>query len=251
MKRLRDVAIAALPALLLIAGCDQSKPSPTAVTAIVEVEKTVEVAVVPVGDGGIIEHPPLDPPMRAPRPRRLTVDQLAASLAVVAGKDSKGKAIVWTYSQVGKKANKPALLDNNLAPTLGKPDYVENMVEPRNPSPLHLKFIDDMARDVCAKMLAADTDRIAKGTADKDAVLARFAKLDDTKDKAAIRKNLRFIQLRFLSQYVAQDDVAATTRLEQVFEAAAAGAKTAKNQAKEGWAAVCVAVLTSPAFHIY
>ncbi len=233
------------------AGCKESLQSPKTAVEVQQVASSVDVSVIEVGNSGAIEHPPLGPTVRPPRARRLTVDELAASLAVVAGNDSKGKPIVWKYGLPGKKATKVALADGSLASALGKPDYVGSFVEPNNPSALHLKFIDDMARDVCAKMLVADKARAKAGTAKKEAVLVRFATFEDIEDKQAIRKNLRFIKLRLLSEHVAEDDVAGTARLEKVFEAAAKGATASKQAGLEGWGAVCVAVLTSASFHIY
>jgi len=72
-----------------------------------------------------------------------------------------------------------------------------------------------MARDVCAKMKTTD--------------LQRFDDVD---------ANLRYLKLRFLGEKVADDDAESVASLRKVYEAG-------------GWSGACVALFSSPAFHLY
>lgn len=178
------------------------------------------------------DHPPLDGPPASRGVTRLSTEQLRLSLPIVAGTTASGAPIGWTLP--GNKSDVDALGDDGLAATLGKPDYVQVMTEDLSPSSLYVKLMDDMARDVCAKMGAADAVRQGE-----DRVLTRFV----SADAASIAVNLRYLKLRFLGERVADDDP--VSDLAAVYEAAS------KKSDSEGWAAVCVALLTAPAFHLY
>ena len=68
-------------------------------------------------------------------------------------------------------------------------------------------------------------------------------------DSDAIDRNLRYLKLRMLGEKVADSDTKAITDLRTVFDLAANSAKA--NRARSGWRAVCVALLSSPSFHLY
>jgi len=103
-----------LVALLGVAGCGQEP--------VVEGEPTKQVTVDP--------NAPLDRPLR-----RMHVDQLQASIERVTG------GIRWTDGD-------DDLLEE-LAGTLGRPDYLEVTHEDLEPGLVFQKFLDDAAIAVC------------------------------------------------------------------------------------------------------
>jgi hypothetical protein len=132
-----------------------------------------------------------------------------------------------------------------LAKTLGKPDYITTTSEPAEPTALYVKFMDDMARNVCDQIIAADA---TKANAE-DRTLLRFVDLLEYEDAASINTNLRYLKLRFHAEKVADTDDATVAPLKKVFDTAAAEAKG--QPARGGWRAVCVALFLSPEFHLY
>ncbi len=215
-------------ALLFAVACDSTPIVAEAPTADVE----------PVGPGLPVDHPPIELAPESHAPKRLTVDMLQASLPVIAGVDAAGAPITWTIQRNQRQVD--ALSDEGLGRTLGRPDYVQITEEAAEPTPLYAKLIDDMARDVCAKMVRADDARAASAR-----TLTRLAPLDGA-EVAEVQANLRYLMLRFLGQKVADDDVAATADLLTLYDAASGG-----TDARAGWTAVCVGLLVSPSFHLY
>lgn len=224
-----------LISLLLLAGACQSTQT-AAVPKIAQMEA--------IANGVPLDHGPLQTPPLSRSPRRISVDQLAASLPIVAGNDAKQQPITWTVKAGGKDV--PALYEGGLGTTLGRPDYYQTTQESDEASSLYLKFADDMARDVCAKMVAADL--VQTDTTKRN--LARFAKFDVWNDKAAVASNLRYLTLRFLGRKVADTDVASIADLQDLYEKVAAAQAKDADRGKAGWNAVCVALLISPEFHV-
>ncbi len=191
------------------------------------------------------DHPPLDAPITSAGNRRLTVEQLRRSFPVALGNDENGAPITW------KLGTKNALDDN--ADTLGEADYINTTEDNLEPSPLYLKFVDDAARDVCNRTLTAD---LAKTDKTKRVLYATVETTDTSATaSSAIDANLRQLELRFWGVKVADGDTTAIAPLHQLFdkavEGAAAGKTPTEAHVKEGWRAVCVALLTAPEFHIY
>ncbi len=184
-----------------------------------------------------VENPGVAVPPASRAVKRLTIDMLAASIPVVAGRDAEGRPIRWTL-RIG---NRQVDALDALSTTLGKPDFIEVTEENTDPSALYLKFMGDMAVNVCTKILDADESR----TNPEERVLVRFASLDETGRSATIDENLRYLKLRFLGERVAPDDEEAIAHLRDVFETAS------RSSSREGWLAVCVALLSAPEFHLY
>lgn len=184
-----------------------------------------------------VENPGVEVPPASRAVKRLTIDMLAASIPVVAGRDAQGRPITWTL-RIG---NRQVDALDALSTTLGKPDFIEVTEENTEPSALYLKFMGDMAVNVCTKILDADEGR----TNPEERVLVRFASLDETGRSATIDENLRYLELRFLGRRVAPDDEEAIAHLRDVFETAS------RSSPREGWLAVCVALLSAPEFHLY
>ncbi|MSQ84926.1 MAG: hypothetical protein EXR77_18975 [Myxococcales bacterium] len=215
-------------------GCQAAHTEPSSKLAQVEV----------IATGVPLDHGQLEVPPLSRSPRRLNADQLAASLPVVAGNDSKQQAITWTVKVGGKDV--PAINEGGVGTTLGRPDYYQNTQESDDASPLYLKFVDDMARDVCAKMVAADL--VQKNPMTRN--LVRFSEFSVWNDKTAVARNLRYLTLRFLGRKVADTDVASIANLQDLYEKIAAAQAKDADRGKAAWQAVCVALLISPEFHV-
>jgi len=185
------------------------------------------------------DHPPVDVPPVSRATRRMTVEMLEGSVPVVAGAAADGTPIQWTRTVKGQRVSRFSIDEYGAA--LGRPDYRTTTEEPTEPSALYVKFMDDMARDVCGQIVAADATR-ADGA---DRTLARFAPLDAAGSPDEVRTNLRYLKLRFLGQRVADDDDAGIADLETLYQAASTSSP------RDGWQAVCVGLMTSPAFHVY
>jgi hypothetical protein len=215
-----------LLALGLLSGCGSSDALDTSV----ESKGTVPgIDGVPIPGGGV---------------RRLTVDEVAASVPVVAGKDENGNTITWTVKKGSGTFDGYA--NEGYGASLGRPDYVVTTAENPEPSPLYAKFARDMALDVCGKIMKADLARAAGDPA----TLWRKTKVDGSATAATNQENLQYLVLRFLGLRVAANDPMLVT-LETVRAEAAANPKDlAGNAEAQGWHAVCVALFQDPAFHI-
>lgn len=171
--------------------------------------------------------------------QRLSVRQLAQSLPVVLGGNT------WMIGAANGF--------NTRSATLGEPDYLNVVDENLEPSLLYQKFMADMSRDGCTRAANADA-----ALAQNNRVLMRFVGLTDTvtSNRAGVDANLRYLKLRFHGVKVAPSDAASLAGLRTVFTDAVRGAMgTATTptaaHAKEGWRAVCVALLTAPEYHLY
>jgi hypothetical protein len=185
--------------------------------------------------------PEVDPTPQSAVTKRLSVDMLEDSLAIVAGTDEKNNPIQWQVTYL----NKTFLAFGQLGTTLGRPDYAELTSENLEPNALYIKFVGDMAINVCGKILQADQ----KKSDASDRVMTRFIGSGDPSNEANLLDNLRYLKLRFLAEKVADDDDAGVADLKVVYDQAHADAASEKSTA--GWNAVCVALFNSPSFHLY
>jgi hypothetical protein len=167
--------------------------------------------------------------------RRVSIEMLRRSFPVVFGNDLSGQPITWT---IGGRSGFDA-----YSRALGEPDYADVVDENLDPSPLYLKFMDDAARDGCNKVLAADFGRSDPA----QRALLRYASLTDAQPDA-VNANLRYLRLRFHGLHVADSDDAPIAGLRQLLtdSMAASGGPV-----KDGWRAVCVALVTAPEFSLY
>ena len=180
--------------------------------------------------------------------RRMTVDELEASLTIVAGTDAQGVPIRWQAIVAGQ--NVDALSDDGFGTMLGRPDYVSRTREDTNPNALYAKFVSDAARNVCNQMMAASLH--ADDDPAREPTLWRDAPIQGASD-ANISANLRYLGLRFWGVRHTDSDPAMVS-LRRVYDAART-AYTPEPLAEQppsaiGWRAVCVALIEDPAFHL-
>ena len=157
--------------------------------------------------------------------RRLSVDQLQQSLPKLFS------GITWTVGMGTTPAQKRNNFDR-LAQTLGRPDYVQLNQENRDVSSLFMKFIDDMAGQVCKKAIAAD-----EALPDDQRSVIRYP--DD------VDKTLRWLRLKFHAIEVPAGETEGIRDLRRLYDG------MLSNGASRAWEAVCFALLTAPEFYIY
>jgi len=202
--------------------------------------------VVEIEDPPMMDHPPIDLPPESRSTKRMTVDMLANSLPVVAGKNAAGDDITWKVEAFGQVYT--ALEQKVLGGTLGKPDYVSTTAESTDPSMLYVKFMDDMARDVCFQMISAD---LAKTDAE-ERVLVPLSSLDKVGDEESVYANLRYLKLRFHGVKVSDEDTESIALLKTLFDTVAENTEgNGKERSLEAWKTVCIGLFLSPEFHVY
>ncbi len=179
---------------------------------------------------------PAPAPAHEPAPRarrRMNLDQLDAAMRQVSD------GIGWTE----RRGNVDVNLFVELAATLGKPDYIQITTENLEPSALFLKFLDDAARAVCARVIERD---VAAGTA----VLLHDVGPDDDYDFApeAVDANLRRLLARFHGRLVPEEAAGPTLApWRWLFRSAA----FVGGDPLLGWNAVCVGLFSHPDFYSY
>jgi hypothetical protein len=177
--------------------------------------------------------------------RRMDLDQLTASIARVTG------GLSWKNRAGGDRFAE-------LAPTLGKPDYVNNTQEDLNASLLFAKFLDDAASDVCTQLV----DREYGGGERTLRVTAEPGDLLDGEGADRVRADLRQALLRFHGRTLTAD----STELDAWIwlfrtssEVASEGQgpdqpgvdANPETRARTAWRTTCVALLTHPDFYTW
>lgn len=149
-------------------------------------------------------------------PRRLSVEELERTWEAVAG------------IGVGQ-----VQLPENLARSLGDPDWMSVTEPSLEPSPLFMKFMVDLGAILCTQILQADRLRVVE-----DRVLLRYAN--------DVERNLQSLMLRFWAVDALTDDPE-LAKLRNVYEQGRQGA----GGDPSGWLAVCLALSTAPEFLLY
>ena len=185
---------------------------------------------------GPVEHETVELPPTSAYTKRLSVDMIQDSLPIVGG-----SAASWRVNYLNKEYDGFTV----LGPTLGRPDYVSLTVENLEPTALYVKFMGDMAVHVCDKIIASDK----KEPTISARVLMRFIESDDP--AAGVNANLRYLKLRFLAERVQDDDTEGIADLRAVYDAALNDPNNKDDAVFKAWNAVCVALFTSPSFHLY
>ena len=113
-----------------------------------------------------------------------------------------------------------------------------------------LKFMDDMARDVCLKMITSDQ---SKETPEERSLTPFMTNPFDLSDLEGLRANLRYLSLRFHGERIPDDapDDPRLRALEDLFFAGSADPIDEFPPGLTGWATVCVGMLSAPEFHLY
>jgi hypothetical protein len=208
----------------------------------------------PPGDGGFIDagfpdenvfgdmfHPsPIDPKgpgivdpidvVSCREPQRLSVDHIRKSVPfVLAGAR-------WDLG-IPPAPNFDIL--ELLSRTLGEADYITVTSDNRDPNPLFMKFMDNMASKVCINALLYDA-----GAAEADRVLRRHADPWE---------NLRFLRLRMHTIYVSPTSTEGLEDLHQLYLDLAPLDPFPQLNDPElfQWYGVCVAMMTAPEFFAY
>lgn len=195
---------------------DPSRPDPVG----------LEVTQGPSGD--------IKPPQPEPEPsfrnrRRMDLDQLDAAIRTVTG------GIGWEEN--GRN------LFEDLAQTLGKPDYIQITDEDLSPSAMFQKFLDDAARSVCTRLMAEDAERPSdERTFFVDAQPG--STLSEQPD--SVKRNLSQLLLRFHGRKVAVDgaEMEPWVWLMQSAEHVA-------SDPGEVWRTLCVGLIIHPDFYTY
>jgi len=212
---------------LLAAGCGAEGAGPADGPERPTLEAERSVVEVPEAQP-IPALPETDPETNLLRTRRrMDVDQLDASLRRFSG------GIGW---MVG---NRNRLQE--LAPTLGKPDYFEIVDEDLTPSAMFQKFLDDAARAVCAELMDSDPRRAPD---DRTFFVDAEPSEGVVSAPAAARANLARLLLR--AHGVRAEDPELQPWLSLMASLEEAGASPA-----EAWNTVCVGLLIHPDFFTY
>jgi hypothetical protein len=189
-------------------------------------------------------------------PRRLSVDQVRASLQALLGQTYRGGA--WVYDPLdpqGEAWREDADLLDAFAGALGRPDYNYTVSEALEAGMTFAKFVQDAARSTCRAAVEADI----AAPADARHLLLSVDE-DDTLASAepAIRGNVATLALRFWGRELAPDSPE-VDELIAVFAAAAAapewvddvGTTRPAGTPADGWRAVCIALVADGQFYVY
>lgn len=180
---------------------------------------------VTVGGGSPVDVAPDDviaePPTR--QRRRMDLDQLSTSLRRVTD------GIGWTEIRNGREIDQ----FEELASTLGRPDFVQITTEDLEPSALFQKFLDDAARSACDKVVTRDRSRVGEPRL--------LARPDETEVQTLQRLILRFHGRRLAADAPDLEHwrwlIESTTHV--------------TGSAEEAWRGVCVALISHPDFYSY
>ena len=161
--------------------------------------------------------------------KRMDIDQLSA--AILAATNGVG----WTVNGDDQF--------EELARTLGKPDYFDLTSEDLEPAALFQKFLDDAARHVCYEL--ADTE---VELATEQRVLMVHASPEDTLASAPekIEQNLAYLLKRYHGRHVALDGAGM-----QSFRWLYESAEHVTQDPVLAWRTVCVGLIVHPEFYTY
>jgi len=165
---------------------------------------------------------------------RMTIEQLARSIPVVTD------GLAWTEDF----GNGPVDMLQVLAPTLGAPDYLRITEENLEPTLIIAKFLQDASQRICLRWVDRDMNQ-----SPAERSLVRHDDWGST-DEALVRENLRRLQLRFYARHIADANDESLDALHGLFVDASSTAP-ADRVARDGWLAVCIAMMTAPEFVLY
>ncbi len=174
------------------------------------------------------ELAPAPEPWQAPARarRRMNIDQLDAAFRRTSG------GIGWTETRGNREVN----LFEELSATLGKPDYIQITNESLEPSALFQKFLDDAARQVCARMIEADQARGATP------ILLPVA---DEAGEMDVDRHLQGLLLRFHNRDLSLDSPD-LMHWRWLYDTS-----TFVGDEVTAWQAICATLFTHPDFYSY
>lgn len=180
-----------------------------------------------------LEPPPPVPEAPSRERRRMDLDQLDSTIRSVTG------GIGWTETRGSREIN----LFEDLAQTLGKPDYLQITDEDLEPSAMFQKFMDDASRSVCLALMEAEASR---PSAERVFFVhaAPTDRLTDAPDKVVA--NLQYLLLRFHGRKLTPD----AAELEP-WRWLMQSAEHVTDQQAEVWRTLCVGLMTHPDFYTY
>jgi hypothetical protein len=174
-------------------------------------------------------------------PRRLSVDQLRASLLAATGFTwVASRRVSDSDAESGFRKLPDADMLEALAPTLGRADYATTTSDSVDPAVTFSKLAGDAARAACRASIQADLAtngerRILHDVKPRDTLASQ---------EAAVRANLSYLALRFWGRTIAPRDPELAALL-TLFDRASVA------RPEEGWRAVCIAMATDPQFLTY
>ncbi len=176
------------------------------------------------GEDASVDVGPTLPPGRYVR--RLTADQLGASLLVATGQP-------WSRFE-------------SRAATLGRPDYYQTLTEGEQLSPAFLRFADEGARESCGA--AIDLEITLTRAADRPIL----GGLDMAAPDMALRRaNLRRLMLRFHGFDLTDDADPRLAPFLAILETTLPGSPPPAELEASRWETVCVALATHLDFLTY
>ena len=212
-----------LPFGLLVA-CATDNPEPDPI-----LPEPIVAQLDPVAIGQLVPNPP-EANEGIRNRRRMDLDQLEAAIDTVAD------GIYW-----GATTNDRMF--EELAQTLGKPDYLDSTDEDLEPSMLFQKFLGDAARDVCQQL--TDRDLV---TAAEERVLIVHVAPEDTMESnpEGVEANLRYLLIRYHSTQV-EEGSPLLSPWSWLFESSV----HVTDDPVAAWRTVCVGLITHPDFYSY
>jgi len=162
--------------------------------------------------------------------RRMDLDQLETAILTVTGD------IYWGMSEGERKFD-------DLAQTLGKPDYLDVTNEDLSPSMLFQKFLGDAARDVCEQLIARELE-----TPPKERIfLAEISETDTSEtNPEGVEANLRYLLRRFHSSDVGPGSPQLNPWT-WLFDSSV----HVTDDPTAAWRTVCVGLIVHPDFYSY
>ncbi|MCB9595346.1 MAG: hypothetical protein H6719_21685 [Sandaracinaceae bacterium] len=179
--------------------------------------------------------------------RRMDIDQLDTSIRAVTGGIGWE---AWSTPTDGAPFVRERYFDT-YRDTLGVPDYINSSTEDLSVSLLFEKFLDDAARDVCARLAAreAGSGRVYDGDAQGVFAPAIVESPDNT--PAEVSEALANLLLRFHGRSLEPTDPQLAPWIDLHGRLVAATADADPPAPQRVWGGVCVALITHPDFYTY
>lgn len=192
------------------------------------------------GLGGTpVEHPDLGVAENALERRagRMQIDQIRRSIEIITG------GLTWEEDF----GDGPVRMLEAFGPTMGEPDYLLVTEENMEPSLIVAKFMQDASHRICTRWVSLEAERPAA-----ERTLVRHQAAFDSRDPTSLKNALRSLELRFFAHYLPDDGTrdAELAPLLELFDTAA-NTSVPGREARDGWLAVCIALMSDPETVVY